>query len=145
MLPLMRAFAGSGTLIRMVTGIVTSREPTRMFIFRIAAIVVLCSTCSAADTDGDRHATIQITRGRGTPVCEAYAQLLNQALLDPNRDPDNSDLFCSRPEGRGESGFQQLEKHDLSAPEIVSLFRVVHAFMTYDDQKHYDGLADQEV
>ena len=73
----------------------------------------------------------RLTQGRGLPVCEAYAGLLNRAHYDV-------DPFCGRPGSDPAHGFDSVPRHDLSAGEILPLFNYVHAFMHFDDQHHVE-------
>ena len=71
----------------------------------------------------------KLTQGRGTPVCDAYLDLLNRSKFPTGP-------YCGRPNNDVALGFPDLKRRDLSAAEIVSLFNLVHAFLHYDNQHH---------
>jgi len=68
-----------------------------------------------------------LTKGNGTPVCEAYLLRLNQAVfVDPP--------FCGRPENSSVAGFTSLHRQELEPQEILRLANRISGFMNSKKQ-----------
>lgn len=79
--------------------------------------------------------TFRLTKGKGTPVCEAYLQRLQQTHFD-------SMPLCGRPEDDSVPGFTRLNRVYLTAEENYNLYPRVSGFAAYQDQfyRHKDWL-----
>jgi hypothetical protein len=81
------------------------------------------------ESDQSQPISFKLTQGNGVAVCEAYLGFLNRTRFTVNP-------FCGRPDSDPAHGFEYLQRRDLSANEILSLFNYVHAFMHFNDQYH---------
>jgi len=70
----------------------------------------------------------QLTKGKGTPVCDAYLERLNTTHYE--KPP-----FCDRPENDAIPGFTKLNRVPLSPNDVHDLYPILHAYI---------GLANNE-
>lgn len=92
----------------------------------IVFVEVLTSVQVVAD-DGSssrfqRQYRFELTKGAGTPVCDAYLTRLNTAIY-------TSPPYCDRPEATTVPGFMSLNRVPLSAEEVHTLYPRVTKFM----------------
>jgi hypothetical protein len=80
-----------------------------------------------------RRYSFQPTKGRGTPLCEAYLQRLNQTDF-------YSPPYCGRPESTVVPGFRFLQRRFLSSTEYRALFFDASAVLT-GEPLHHDYIA----
>jgi hypothetical protein len=78
---------------------------------------------SAAPESGDqRRYHFALTKGHGTPVCEAYLQRLNQT-------PFGNPPYCGRPESTVVPGFALLQRRWMARSDYIRLFIYVDSFL----------------
>ena len=78
---------------------------------------------SAAPESGDqRRYHFALTKGHGTPVCEAYLQRLNQTQFD-------YPPYCGRPESTLVPGFLRLQRRWMDRSDYIRLSIYVDSFL----------------
>ena len=73
----------------------------------------------------------RLTKGTGTPVCDAYLKRLQHTRFE--RPP-----YCGRPENDSVPGFALLNRVPLSPEEMLALYYRVYGFMFHADQSWHD-------
>lgn len=75
---------------------------------------------------GGSHFTFALTRGKGTPVCDAYVKRLNLTVFHqfPN---------CDRPENTEVPGFTKLNRIPLTSGEISRLYASAQSLVQFND------------
>ncbi len=133
-----REIVASGTKGSISGHVRVSRLVTVLSLFAVCACIG--STTAEAQTTAHsqsgqgkaaehqtRKSTFSVMKGKGTPVCDDYANLLNRTHFEVTS-------FCGRPDDDPAHGFAHLERRYLSADEIFLLFNRVDAFMKFSDQ-----------
>ena len=99
---------------RVTTGWVASRQ--------LSSGPAASNTRAAADSTSGRRYHFALTAGRGTPVCEAYLQRLNQTRFE-------NPPYCGRPESTVVPGFDPLNRRWLDRIEYTHLLPRVESFL----------------
>ena len=91
---------------------------------RIAVTSVATPAAPAEEKgSGDqRRYHFAMTKGHGTPVCEAYLQRLNQTQF-------NDPPYCGRPESTVVPGFAHLKRRWMDRSDYIRLFTYVDSFL----------------
>lgn len=125
--------------------------PRVLFLFFLPSLLVMSTTASAATAPVDEpsapeatpsaHTNVspwhfRLTKGAGTPVCDAYLQRLK--LTEFEHPP-----YCGRPENDSVPGFASLHRVPLSPEEILALHNHVSGLMLDGDQYALDHRADR--
>jgi len=88
---------------------------------RLTPLDHLAPTSAASDSNPFFQYRFSLTKGRGSPVCEAYLQRLSQTEF-------RHQAYCDRPESDVVPGFGKLNRENLSIPEmnrIVPQFQII--------------------
>jgi hypothetical protein len=104
----------------------------------IASLVVIAPSVATEDAPTAAaaiHYKFDITKGRGTSVCESYLKRLNQT--DFRSDPP----YCDRPEGDLAPGFAPVRRVPVTQSEYKHLFPLVWSFMRPGDSLPLDPSA----
>ena len=80
--------------------------------------------------DGQQY-RFQLTKGAGTPVCDAYLERLNTTKYE---EPP----YCGRPENDAIKGFAKLNRVPLSAAGVHDLYPIIWTFMKTANQRNLD-------
>jgi hypothetical protein len=78
---------------------------------------------SASSAEGNsHHYPFKLTKGKNTPVCEAYLQRMNQTnFTEPP--------YCGRPEADIVPGFAFLQRHWMDRADYIHLYVSVNSFL----------------
>ena len=90
---------------------------------------LFCFAQGVSNSNAERNFSLR--QGHGTPVCEAYLELLNRTKFEVTP-------FCGRPEEGAVKGFEHLEGHYMKLEEVWPLFTEVWEFMRFGDQHHVE-------
>jgi len=83
------------------------------------------------NSQNDQRYHFQLTKGTGTPVCDAYLERLNTTeYVEPP--------YCDRPEDGSIKGFALLHRVPLSPADVHDLYPIVWNFMLSANQKNLD-------
>lgn len=110
-------------------------------VFLVAAVLLLSATARAAEPTAQGHADVspwrfRLTKGAGTPVCDAYLRRLNVTHFE-------HPPYCGRPENDSVTGFTGLHRVPLAPEEILALSAHVGGLMLDGDQYEPERRADR--